>query len=338
MNTRVKQRELDLSKLENDGAPGSAGPPFDITVIIVSWNVAGVLGDCLDSLDRTKGNLKLEVLVVDNASSDDTLEMLRERFPWVRVVANRENCGFARGNNQGIALAGGRFVLLLNPDTIVSEGALQGLYDFLVTHSAAGAAGPNLRDANGNPDSGAARRAYTLAAALFIDGLHLRPVPLIGPFLYRRLLAPYDYAKDQRVEAICGAAIFARREILQSLGGFGEMFLHCGEDLDLCFRIRKAGWEIWYLVAPVVVHLGGESSKNARIRTVVEAVLSTEVYFQRCYGKWRARWFRCIVKTVQVPLMIAIGALKFVSGRGSAAEWHERVQVARSLMAWQRVK
>ena len=113
--------------------------------------------------------------------------------------------------------------------------------------------------------------------------------------------APYDYETTQRVEAISGAAILARREILQSLDGFGDMFLHCGEDLDLCFRIRKAGWEIWYVAAAVIVHLGGESSKNARSCAYVDAVREHGMFFNRCYGKWRGRSFRCIVKTVAAP-------------------------------------
>jgi hypothetical protein len=195
-----------------------------------------------------------------------------------------------------------------------------------------------LRHPSGKPDSGSARRTYSLAAALFIDALRLGTVPLIGPSLYRRLVAPYDYTTTQRVEAICGAAILARREILQSQNGFGDMFLHCGEDLDLCFRIRKAGWEIWYIATAMIIHLGGEGSKNAPVRTQVEAVLSNEMFFARCYGKWQARLFRWTIKMVQVPIMIAIGILKFVSMRSSAADLHQRLKVARYLMLWQRVK
>jgi GT2 family glycosyltransferase len=227
---------------------------------------------------------------------------------------------------------------LLNPDTIVSEGALRTLFDFLATHTEAGAVGPNLRHPSGRPDNGSARRAYSLATALFIDALRLATVPLIGPYLYRRLVTPYDYATTQSVEAICGAAILARRDILQSLDGFGDMFLHCGEDLDLCFRIRKAGWEIWYVATALIVHLGGEGSRNAPVRASVEAALSIEMLFDRCYGKWRARLFRGIIKAVQVPVMLATGLLRFITMRGSASDLLQRMQIARSLMLWQRVK
>ncbi len=326
------------NELRNDVARHNEEPPVDITVVIVSWNVARVLSDCLESLARDKGSLGLEVLVVDNASTDNTLDILRTRFPWVRLIANGENCGFARANNQGIALARGRFVLLLNPDTIVSEGAVRVLFDFLAAHPAAGAVGPNLRRPSGIPDFGAARRTYSLAAAFFIDALRLRAAPLIGPRLYRWLVAPYNYETTQCVEAISGAAILARRDILQSLQGFGDMFLHCGEDLDLCFRIRKAGWQIWYVAAAVIVHLGGESSKNAPVRAEVDAALSAEMFFNRCYGKWQGRLYRCIVKTIQVPLMVMIGVLGCVSRRASATGLHQRMQIARALMRWRRVE
>ena len=162
----------------DDGARRNEEADFDITVIIVSWNVAGVLKDCLDSLARDRGVLRLEVLVVDNASSDNTLEMLRTGYPWVQVIANRENRGFARANNQGIALARGRLVLLLNPDTILSEGALRTLSDFLMNHPAAGAIGPNLRHPSGKPDSGSAP--------------HLQP----GGCAFHRCVAPRGGAVD----------------------------------------------------------------------------------------------------------------------------------------------
>jgi GT2 family glycosyltransferase len=309
----------------------------DVTVVIVTWNVARLLSDCLESLQHCEAGVTLEVIVVDNASSDDTLELLQARFPWVRVIANRENRGYARANNQGIDVARGRFIMLLNPDTIVSEGALASLVDFLVNNPQAGAAGPKLRHPSGLPDICSARRSYNLAAAFFIDSLHLRPVPLIGPKLFRWLKAPYDYEKTQSVEAVSGAAIIVRRELLQSLGGFGEMFFHGGEDLDLCFRIRKSGWEIWHLATALIVHLGAESSKKAPVRVYVDNALSTELFFSRCHGKWPARGFRWIVKTFQIPAMVTIGILKFLCRRETAGDLSQRLQIARRLMIWKRV-
>ena len=322
------------NNLGDDNARRKAEPSFDVTVIIVSWNVAGVLSDCLDSLAPDRGKLSLEVLVVDNASSDDTLEMLRARFPWVRVIANRENCGFAQANNQGIALARGRFLMLLNPDTIVAAGALRVLFDFLTSRPAAGAVGPYLPGPNGKPGFCSARRSYSLAAALFIDALRLKPVPLIGPFLYRWLVAPYDYQQTQCVEAISGAAMLARRELLQSLGGFGETFLHGGEDLDLCFRIRKAGWEIWYDVDAVIMHLGGESSKKAQVRTTVNVAISNQQFFNRCHGAWQGLAYRCIVQVVVVPVILGIGLTKFVFRREGTTDLRQRLAIARGLLAW----
>ncbi len=243
--------------MRDDGARRNAEALVNVTVIIVSWNVAELLADCLESLAREANALSLEAIVVDNASADHTVDMLRTRFPWVCTIANRDNPGFACGNNQAIGLARGRHVLLLNPDTVVEEGALRKLLDFLRDHPQAGAVGPNLRRPDGAPDRTSARRLLSLSAALCMDALRLHALPLIGPRLGRKLAHPYDYDRTQPVEAISGAALLARRELLQNLGGFSETFLHCGEDLDLCFRIRQSGFEIWYVAEARIMHLKG---------------------------------------------------------------------------------
>jgi GT2 family glycosyltransferase len=222
----------------------------------------------------------------------------------------------------------------LNPDTTVEKGALQTLSTFLEEQPAAGAVGPGLMRPEGGPDPNAARVSYTLAAALFIDSLRLRSLPLIGPRLYRRLVTPYDYGRTQPVEAVSGAAILARREVLQELDGFGEMFLHCGEDLDLCFHIRKAGWEIWYVPQAVIIHINAQSTKQAVVRTYVNAAISTEIYFNRCYGTRSGRVYRWIVKTVQIPVLIATGAVRFLFRKASAADLYQRWQIARAVMRW----
>ena len=310
----------------------------DLSVVIVSWNVAVPLADCLESLVRHAGGLSLEVWVVDNASSDNTLEILQDRYPWVRIIANRENRGFASANNQAIKLACARFTLILNPDTILSEGSLENLLKFLLAHPQAGAVGPALRRPDGEPDYSSARRLPSLASVFCLEALRMHSWPLVGLYLHRKLDMPYDHNTTQPVEAISGAAMLVRSELLQEIGGFGEVFMHCGEDIDLCFRIRKAGWEIWYVAESVIVHLGGQSTKVAPAKTAVNAALSNQQYFCRCYGERQGIAFRCIIQLVEVPCLMAIGLVKFLLGRERAADFKRRFRIIQGLIAWRSLK
>ena len=238
----------------------------DVSVVIVSWNVAGLLADCLDSLLRCSDGLTLEVWVVDNASSDNTVEMVRSRYPWVQLIANADNRGFAAANNQAFQHVRGRFVFILNPDTVLEPRALQSLVRFLEERGDAGMVGPYMYRPDAGIETNVARRMYTLSAALWIDSLRVQTLPCIGPRLYRRFCTPYDYTLTREVEAISGAAMLVRRELLDKLQGFAEVFIHGGEDLDLCFRVRAAGWKVYYDAAARFQHLGGQSNKQASVR------------------------------------------------------------------------
>ena len=316
----------------NDEMP-SHSPP-DVSVVIVSWNVADMLADCLDSLARHGGGPSLEVWVVDNASSDHSVAMLRERYPWARLVASTENLGFARGNNLAIRQARGRFIFLLNPDTVVTAGALGKLMDYLETHPEAGMVGPRLCGRDGRLQPASARRAYSLASALCLSVLRLDRLPAIGAWIERRLAHPYDYETTQSVEAISGAAMLARGEVLRELGGFGEVFWHCGEDEDLCARVRAAGWQIGYRCDAVVEHRHGASRRKAPVRTAVNAALSIQQYFLRRQGRAAALCYRAVVQAVEVPILAAVGLFKLALGREQAAQFRERLIICRRLLAW----
>jgi GT2 family glycosyltransferase len=314
-----------------DSLPG-ASP--DLSVVIVSWNVAEHVLNCLESIACNVQGMVLEVLLVDNASSDGTVEAVRRRFPWVHVIPNSENVGFARANNQAIAKAKGSFVLLLNPDTVVTAGAISALCEFLASRPEVGMVGPSLRRKDGELDATCARRSFNLGAALCLDSLRLQAVPRLGPYLYRALVSPYDYSRTQPVEAISGAAMLVRRELLQELGGFGEEFLHCGEDMDLCFRIHAAGRQTWYLAEAMIYHLVGQSRKKARVRSEVYRALSVHRYFLRCCGRWQALLYRAMVQGVEAPTLLLIGVWKRLLGRETRDDFLARIHVARGLWRW----
>ena len=307
----------------------------DLSVVIVSWNVADLLVKCLESLIANAKGLSLEVFIIDNASKDDTLNKLHE-FPQFRVIANDVNVGFARANNQVFKDVTGRFVLILNPDTIVVGSALRKMMDFLVNHPDVGMVGPRLCYPNGEVQSTCARFFITLPMSLFY-ALRLFRWPILGRWVSKKYLSPYDWNTSQCVEAISGAAMMVRREIIQHLGGFGDTFLHGGEDLDLCFRIQKAGWKTYYLSDAKIIHFEGQSAKQVSVRTMVNTTLSIQEYFNRCYSTGHGVVYRLIVQAVQAPVLIAVGFAKWLLVRGSTHDLRQRIEIAKAMWAWQKV-
>ena len=327
---------MGIATIEEKGTMAMRGiPTADLSVVIVSWNVADLLVKCLESLIADAKGLSLEVFIVDNASKDDTLNKLRQ-FPQFRVIANEVNVGFARANNQVFKDVTGRFVLILNPDTVVIEGALRKMIEFLVNHPDVGMVGPRLCYPNDEVQATCARPFVTLAMSLFY-ALRLLQLPFIGRLLSKQYLFPYDLSISQCVEAISGAAMMIRREIIQKLGGFGDTFLHGGEDLDLCFRIQKSGWKTYYLSDAKIIHFEGQSAKQVSVRTVVNTVLSTQEYFNRCYGTWHGVMYRLIAQFVQAPTLISVSLVKWLLRRESSHELQQRIAMAKAIWVWQKV-
>lgn len=231
-----------------------------LSVIIVSWNVAGLLRDCLQSLTETRADLSLEIIVVDSASSDDTVEMVRRDFPHVQLLAQTENVGFARGNNLGMAVARGAFLFLLNPDTVVHEGALVQLVTYLQTHPQVGLVGPQLFNTDGSHQS-SRRRLPTVWTAFWESMWWQRYAP---PGVLRRY-----YMEDRPISVECsvdwlsGAALCVRKSIVQQVGGFDPAYFMYSEELDWCRRIGSVGWQIVYLPTAHVTHHIGRSSQQA---------------------------------------------------------------------------
>ena len=273
-------------------------PPqeLDISVVIVSWNVANLLRACLNSLDEESkfNNLRLEIIVVDNASSDNTAEMLRNEYPHVELIANRENVGFARANNQGFAIAKANYIFVLNPDTIVKRNALMELLNSLKSQSDIGIACPKLVYPSGEIQPTSARRVQALRHIITIDILHLNRLPIIGKYI-TALKYPYDYDSTSFIEAGSGAAFLARREVISKLGGFEKGFIHCGEDMDLFFRVTHSGYNILYNPNAVILHYGGQSYKQASETTYINRCISVELYLLRCRGYATSKLYRSAI-------------------------------------------
>lgn len=238
----------------------------DLSVVIVSYNVRYHLEQCLRSVMAASEGLTVEIWVVDNASTDGSYTYLHERFPHVHFIANEENVGFSRANNQAIEKSGGRYVLLLNPDTLVGNETLRACIQFLDHHPKAGACGVRMLNPDGSfaPES---RRGLPTPFTSFckMSGLGtLFPQSRTFGRYYMRYL---DVEEPNPIEVISGAFCMLRREALQEVGTLDEDYFMYGEDIDLSYRLLKGGWQNWYLPQPIL-HYKGESTVKSSFRYV----------------------------------------------------------------------
>lgn len=256
---------------------------MELSVCIVNWNVRDDLANCLESLREGMRGVEGEIIVVDNASADDSVEMVRRRFPQVRLMVNDANLGFAGANVQAMHQAAGRYILLLNPDTLVPAGAMRELLDFAAAHPRAGVVGPKLVYGDGSLQA-SCRCFPTIQAALFRNTL------LGGLFPHARASASYlmqdwDHSTVREVDWVSGACLLVKREAYEQVGDLDTGFYWGSEDVDYCWRVHKAGWKVVYTPSPVITHLVGRSTNQAVFRTIVRHHRS----MYRLYAKHIAR-------------------------------------------------
>jgi GT2 family glycosyltransferase len=266
----------------------------DASVIIVSFNTRDILRNCLASLESAAVSRDIEVIVVDNASRDDSADMVEMEFPAVTLVRSDVNLGFAAGNNAAFALANGRHVLLLNPDTLVARDALERAIAHMDADPSVGMAGGRLLNRNGADEPAARQFPSVFNDFLALSGLAARfpHSRLFGRF--DRTWAPVTQAAD--VDWVPGAFAIIRREVLAQVGHFDERFFLYYEEVDLCRRIKAAGWRIRYWPDIVVRHWGGESSKTLAGHTlsssgsqlVLWRMRSALLYYRKQHGRLAA--------------------------------------------------
>jgi GT2 family glycosyltransferase len=231
----------------------------------------------------------IEVIVVDNASSDGSATMVRERFPSVRLVANTANRGFAQANSQVIPESTGRYVLLLNPDTVVEPGALAALVRFLDTHADAAAAGARLLNEDGSLFSSCSP-APTLGRELW----RLFHLDAIWPWATYRMRS-WDPETPRVVDVVQGACMLLRRAALDEVGLLdGDYFMY-SEEVDLCHRLRRRGWQVWWVPQARVVHLGGQSTRQVAAAMFIRLYQSKVLYFRKNHGRRAARVYKAIL-------------------------------------------
>lgn len=257
---------------------------MDLSIIIVSWNTRELLRKCLKSIFDSNTPSSFEVFVIDNNSSDGSAIMVSGEFPQVKLIASQENLGFAKGNNLGINQATGDYLLLLNPDTVIASETINQSLRFMKSHPEAGAMGCRMVYPDGR-EQASVRRLPTIWPILLI----LLKVPKIFPNLKsikKYLAEDFDYSQTQAVEQIMGAYMLLPKKVLTEVGLLDERFFTWFEEVDLCRRIKNAGYTIYYYCGTKIIHHGGQSfAQQKLLKNQKVFFLSAIKYFLKYWGK-----------------------------------------------------
>jgi O-antigen biosynthesis protein len=241
---------------------------FDISIIIVNYNVRDILDTCIASIYQSNASrFKIEIFVVDNNSIDGSVDLIKNKYPEVNLISNDVNLGFSKANNIALKKVQGKYVLILNPDTVLEEGTFDKLISFCESNNSIGAVTSKLLRANGKLDSACKRSFPTLSVAL------PRILGLSKIFPKSKLFGKYnlsylDENKTYEVDAVCGAFMFIPKFVFDKVGLFDEDYFMYGEDLDLCYRIKKIGLKIFYYPDVKTIHLKGESTRKTNLSYV----------------------------------------------------------------------
>ena len=264
-----------------------------LSIVILCWNDLKVISDCLRSIYQTADKLDLEVIVSDNGSTDGSIEFIREQYPRTRVIENGANLGFAKGNNVGIRRSRGQYVLILNPDTLIHEGALQRLVSFADRHPEAGAFGCRVLNPDGSYQGPA--RPFPSLFGDWIAALYLRPLALLSDRFTGDTYVRWNGDTERSIDWQSGCCVMVRGDVLRQLNGFDEQFFYHFEEVDLCRRVWNAGYRILYTPEASITHLGGQSVNRFPIRFELEKYRSRYRYFYKHFGPRGARRARFAV-------------------------------------------
>lgn len=263
--------------------PGMPPVSLDLTIITINYKSVDYLKACLQSIIKNVQNIRCEIIVVDNDSRDGSVESIREEFPDVHLIENRDNVGFARANNQGIRMSRGKYVLLLNNDTQVLPGAFQTMIEIMEKSPNTGLLGCRLMDPDHNIQESFGRMANFInefARKFVLNKLYkLKKVPAVKKFL------DWIHSSEKQVDWVCGACMMFRREALIEAGLMDEAFFMYMEDVDMGVCLRRLGWEVAFTPAAAVIHHEGGSSKAFRFRIALEYRKSQLYFYKKHYGR-----------------------------------------------------
>lgn len=254
-----------------------------LSIIIVSWNAKDYLENCLKSVFGTIKGIDFEVIVVDNASTDGSPEMVSANFSDVKLIKNDRNIGFGPANNCGIKDTSGDYILLLNPDTLLLENSVANLVNFIRKEETIGVVGPKILNPDGTVQYECARNFPTPLTEFFVLTTLYKRFPRSKIF-GRYLMSYWDHSQEREVESISGSCALIKRSALNEVGLFDECFFMYSEETDLFYRIKKKGWKIYFVPSAEIIHHWGKSTQQAPLVMAVKGRRSMELFFKKHYG------------------------------------------------------
>jgi hypothetical protein len=255
----------------------------DLSVSIVNYNNKEYLESCLNSIYSNHLKIDFEVIVVDNGSSDGSVEMTKQVFPSVTLIENSRNEGFVIANNKGVRASQGRYILSLNNDTVILDDVLDTLVEFMDKHPEAGVCGPKVLNNDGTIQHQCKRGFPTVSSLLYYYlGLHkiFPKSKIFGHYLKTYLKTD----EVNEVDSVSGACLMVRREVIKEVGLLDENFIMYGDDLDWCYRIKKAGWKVYYVPHAQIVHYGGRSSRKLPYKSIKWFYRAAAVFYKKHYA------------------------------------------------------
>lgn len=312
---------------------------MDLSIVIVNWNTKAMLQECLASTLAGLGSLAAEILVVDNASTDGSPEMVERDFPAVHLIRNPDNRGFAAANNQAMAIARGRHILLLNSDTIVHGDVIPRSVAWLDARPEAGAMGCRVLNTDGTVQLTCSRYPSLLNLLLLLSGLwKLRRPRALVPFLGRYHMTDWPRDSEREVEVVSGCYLLVRARVVAEVGPLDEAFYFYGEETDWCRRIADAGWKLVFAPVGTITHHGGGSVKALNHRRDVMLSNAT-VRLHRKHAGWAAAaacWLLLVVFNGSRAAFWSLLALVQAEERVQARARHFRNVVLQSHAIWPR--
>lgn len=280
-----------------------------LSVIIVNYNVKYFIEVCLHSVFRAAVGMDAEVIVVDNNSKDGSCAMIRAKYPQVQLIENKENLGFSRANNQGVALAKGEYILFLNPDTVMPEDFLRRMIAYMDIHPEAGSIGPRLIDGRGQYAPDGKKSFPSLSVAIF-KTTGINKIFKNSPYFNKYYAVHVKENETAEVDILSGCCMMVRHSIIKAQGGaFDEAYFMYCEDFDLCYRIQKAGYKNIYYPEVSLIHYKGESTRKATISHVRIFNDALSVFVKKHYSKTNARLFIMLIN-VGIVLRAILSVVK----------------------------
>ena len=283
-----------------------------LSIIIISYNVKYFLEQCLCSVTAAVSEFEVEIIVIDNCSSDDSIAYLQPHFPQVKYIQNKTNEGFAKANNRALQQASGDYILFLNPDTILAEDTLTSCVSFFQNHKNAGAVGVRMIDGSGAflPES---KRSFPSPMVSFYKLVGLSSLFSSSQYFGRYALGYLSETEVHKVDVIAGAFMMIPKKVLDITGGFDEQFFMYAEDIDLSYRIQKSGYHNYYLGNITIVHFKGESTKKGSFN-YVQAFYNAMLLFVKKWYRGGSAWF--LRQGLQIGIttrgLLSVAALPFV--------------------------